>query len=52
MIRLFIIRSLLGKNPFLPDATHLHHIIKKFGEKTDIYIVFFIFCSFIIFDFC
>ena len=29
MIRLFIIRSLLGKNPFLPDATHLHHIIKK-----------------------
>ncbi len=40
MIRLFITRTVLGKNPFMPDATHLHHIIqKKYGAKKLVYIL-------------
>ncbi len=38
MLRLFVYRTMLGNNPFMPDAKHLHHIIqKKFGEKKLIY---------------
>ena len=34
MIRLFITRIIKGKNPFIPDATHLHHIIQnKYGHN-------------------
>ena len=44
MVRLFITRTILGKNPFMPDATHLHHIIqKKYGVKKLIYILAFLF---------
>ena len=40
MTRLFITRTIFGKNPFMPDATHLHHIIqKKYGDKKLIYIL-------------
>jgi len=40
MLRLFIIRIFNGKNPFLPDRNHIHHIIQnKFGNKA-IYIIF------------
>ena len=40
MVRLFITRTILGKNPFMPDATHLHHMIqKKYGPDKLIYIL-------------
>lgn len=40
MLRLFITRTILGKNPFVPDTTHLHHIIKKkYGDKKLVYIL-------------
>lgn len=29
MVRLFITRTIKGKNPFMPDTTHIHHLIKK-----------------------
>ena len=38
MIRLFITRTIFGKNPFKPDATHLHHIVQRnYGAKKLIY---------------
>tara|TARA_Y100000768_G_C23978281_1_gene684265 strand:+ start:1736 stop:2752 length:1017 start_codon:yes stop_codon:yes gene_type:complete len=44
MVRLFITRTILGKNPFMPDATHLHHIIqKKYGAEKLIYILIILF---------
>ena len=40
MIRLFITRTIFGKNPFKPDATHLHHIVQRnYGAKKLIYIL-------------
>tara|TARA_Y100000816_G_C26055068_1_gene553575 strand:- start:10 stop:1029 length:1020 start_codon:yes stop_codon:yes gene_type:complete len=29
MIRLFVTRTYRGKNPFMPDTTHIHHLIQK-----------------------
>ena len=44
MVRLFITRTILGKNPFMPDATHLHHIIqKKYGAEKLLYILLILF---------
>ena len=35
MLRLFLIRSLKGKSPFLPDNNHIHHLLlKKFNHIT------------------
>ncbi len=43
MVRLFITRSLNKKNPFMADATHIHHIIQKeYGKTNLIYILAFI----------
>ncbi len=33
MVRLFITRTFNGKNPFMGDATHIHHIVKKKYHK-------------------
>lgn len=44
MIRLFLTRTIKGKNPFMPDATHLHHIIqKRYNAKILPYILTFLF---------
>ena len=40
MLRLFVKRIYSGKNPFLPDRNHIHHIIQdKFGNKK-IFLIF------------
>ena len=41
MVRLFFTRIYLGRNPFLPDTNHIHHIInKKYGNKVIFFISF------------
>ncbi len=41
MVRLFIYRIYNGKNPFLGDTNHIHHIIrKKYGSKVIYFISF------------
>ena len=43
MVRLFITRSSNRKNPFMADATHIHHIIAKGYSKTKLpYIITFL----------
>ena len=43
MVRLFITRSSNKKNPFMADATHIHHVIQKEHGKTKLpYIISFI----------
>ena len=40
MIRLFITRSSNRKNPFMADATHIHHIIQReYGKSKLFYII-------------
>lgn len=40
MVRLFFIRIINGKSPFLADTNHIHHIIKKkFSEKKLFYLI-------------
>ena len=40
LIRLFIIRIVKGKNPFLADSNHIHHLyLKKFSLNTTFLII-------------
>ncbi len=40
LLRLFIVRIINGKNPFLPDQNHLHHLyLKKFNTKISFIII-------------
>jgi UDP-GlcNAc:undecaprenyl-phosphate GlcNAc-1-phosphate transferase len=46
MFRVFITRLYNKKNPFLPDRTHLHHLLIKYGFNTNsILIIFFLLTS-------
>ena len=43
MFRVFLTRVYNKKNPFSPDRTHLHHLLIKYGLKTNkILIIFFL----------
>jgi UDP-GlcNAc:undecaprenyl-phosphate GlcNAc-1-phosphate transferase len=43
MFRVFLTRIYNKKNPFSPDRTHLHHLLIKYGLKTNkILIIFFL----------
>jgi len=41
MLRLFFYRISKGKNPFLADRRHIHHVfLKKFTEKKTVFLIF------------
>ena len=40
MLRLFLVRSINGKNPFKGDLNHLHHIINNYFQNTNYTVVF------------
>jgi UDP-GlcNAc:undecaprenyl-phosphate GlcNAc-1-phosphate transferase len=43
MLRVFAIRIIKNKNPFLPDRTHLHHLLlKRKTRLSTILMIFFI----------
>ena len=40
MLRLFLVRIIKGKNPFLPDNSHIHHVyLRKFNQRVTFLII-------------